>query len=70
MLKWARENDCPWSVVTSWYAAEHGHLEVLKWAREHRAARGMKTRASYAADGGHLVTLKWRAENDCPVERG
>ena len=30
---WARENDCPWNEATCAWAAEGGHLEVLKWAR-------------------------------------
>ena len=34
VLKWARENGCPWDVGTCACAAEGGHLEVLKWARE------------------------------------
>jgi len=33
MLKWARENDCPWDEWTCTFAAEGGHLETLKWAR-------------------------------------
>ena len=34
MLKWARENGCPWDECTCLCAAKHSHLEVLKWARE------------------------------------
>ena len=34
MLKWARENGCPWNEWTCTYAAKGGHLEVLEWARE------------------------------------
>jgi hypothetical protein len=34
VLKWARENGCPWDEETCSAAAEGGHLEVLKWARE------------------------------------
>ena len=34
VLKWARENGCPWDWRTCTYAALNGHLEVLKWARE------------------------------------
>ena len=44
---WARENDCPWGPAHGYVedpredscalAAEHGHLEVLQWAREHGA---------------------------------
>ena len=34
VLKWARENGCPWNDWTCLYAAQNGHLEVLKWVRE------------------------------------
>ena len=34
VLKWARENGCPWDEgATCAYAAYGGHLDVLKWAR-------------------------------------
>jgi hypothetical protein len=37
VVKWARENGCPWDHKTSTYmpSAQGGHLEILKWAREH-----------------------------------
>ena len=34
VLKWARENGCPWDEHTCTYAAEGGHLDVLQWALE------------------------------------
>jgi hypothetical protein len=34
VLKWARENGCPWDEDDVRVAAEGGHLETLKWARE------------------------------------
>jgi hypothetical protein len=34
MLKWARENGCPWDEQTCYSAASGGHIEVLRWARE------------------------------------
>ena len=34
MLKWARENGCPWDEFTCSNAAKNGHFEILKWARE------------------------------------
>ena len=34
MLKWARENGCPWDTMTCADAAQYGHLDVLKWAIE------------------------------------
>jgi len=38
MLKWLRENGCPWKENTCSDAAAHGQLEVLKWARENGAS--------------------------------
>src|SRR6202166_70152 len=34
ILKWARENGCPWDALTCAYAAHNGHFEILKWVRE------------------------------------
>lgn len=34
MLKWARENDCPWDENTCTVAAMMGHLDLVNWARE------------------------------------
>ena len=65
VLKWARENGCPWDEETCWKAAERGHLEVLQWARENGCPWNELT-CAYAALGGHLETLKWLRENGCP----
>ena len=40
VLKYARENGCPWDETTCAAAAKNGHLETLKWARENGAPRG------------------------------
>jgi hypothetical protein len=34
-LKWLWSQDYPWDERKCTCAAEGGHLEVLKWAREH-----------------------------------
>ena len=46
VLKWARENDCPWDGRTCAFAANGGHLELL--ARENGCPWDEKTGA-YAA---------------------
>ena len=33
VLKWLRENSCPWNAGTCAFAAWGGHLGVLQWAR-------------------------------------
>ena len=35
VLKWAREQHCPWNSATCAYAAMGGARETLQWLREH-----------------------------------
>ena len=65
ILKWARENGCPWDSNTCANAALNGHLEVLKWARENGCPWDSAT-CTYAAENGHLEVLVWAQENGCP----
>ena len=65
VLKWARENGCPWDERTCRGAAQGGQLEALKWARENGCPWDEKT-CYYAAYGGQIEMLKWARENDCP----
>ena len=65
MLKWARENGCPWNEWTCSGAAENGHLEVLKYLHENGCPWDSETCRS-AAENGHLETLKYLHENGCP----
>ena len=47
------------------YAAEHGHLEVLKWLRAN-GAPWYKSTCDLATEAGHLEVLKFAHENGCP----
>jgi hypothetical protein len=38
VLRWARDNECPWDFRTCTFAADAGQLEVLQWVRENDAA--------------------------------
>ena len=47
-------------------AAEHGHLEVLRWARENGyLSRDRSAVCAQAAHGGHLEILQWLHANRC-----
>ena len=59
MLRWAREHGCDWDFRTTAFAAQGGHLEVLRWAREHSPILGHACIFEYAARGGHLKVLIW-----------
>ena len=62
------------------FAAEFGHLEIVKWARENgcpweagRCLRGLHDlgdrinyTCAWAARHGHLEVIKWARENGCP----
>ena len=65
VLRWARQNGCPWNEETCAYAARGGHLEVLLWARLEGCPWNEWT-CAYAARGGHFEVLKWARESDCP----
>jgi hypothetical protein len=45
VLKWARENGCPWDELTCANAAERGHLGMLQWARANGCPVGQGGRA-------------------------
>ena len=64
MLKWARENGCPWSESTCSSAAIGGHIEILKWARENGCPWDSQTTVM-AALCNEFASLKWAVENGC-----
>jgi hypothetical protein len=51
VLKWVRENGCPWDEMTCASAAEDGHIELLRWARENGAPWTENTRRIAARKG-------------------
>jgi hypothetical protein len=65
VLKWLRENGCPWNECACSYAAENGHLDMLKYLRSNGCPWN-KWMCEYAARNGHLDVLKYLRENDCP----
>jgi hypothetical protein len=42
-----------------------GHLDVLRWARDH-GCRWDKWTCYHAAAGGHMAVLRWAREHYCP----
>ena len=66
LLRWARENGCPWDERTCAAAAAAGNLEVLQWARQHGCPWDERTCAAAAA-GQYLEVLQWALENSCPL---
>ena len=65
VLKWAREQGCPWDSWTCYHAAAGGHLEVEQWARGRDCPRDQST-CHTAARRGHLEVLMWAREHGCP----
>ncbi len=55
----------PQSVSTTTVEVRHGHLSLLKCARENGGEWNTDVCAS-AATGGHLDTFKWLRKNNCP----
>jgi hypothetical protein len=67
VLDYAANNGCRWDARTTEHIAQHGNLEVLKWARsKSNACRWDERTCASAAENGHIETLKWAYENGCP----
>ena len=67
LLRWARDNGCPWDERTCAAVAAGGNLAVLKWARENGCPWDERTCATVAV-GGNLEMLKWARANGCPCD--
>ena len=62
MVKYCVANECPIDEDACAYAAENGHLEVLKYLREEVKAPWDRRTAAWAADNGHLHILEYLVE--------
>lgn len=66
MLRFLREQGCPWDIGTAHNAAHNGQLDTLKWAIANQCAVD-ETVMAQAATHGHLDVLKYlRVEQSCP----
>ena len=65
VLKWLRDEMCPWDKRTCIGAVEGGHLHVLKYAHQNGCPWASVETCMYAAKGGHLDVLKYARENGC-----
>jgi hypothetical protein len=62
MVKYCVANECPVDWRACAYAAENGHLEVLKYLREEAKAPWGEYTATWAALNGHLHILEYLVE--------
>ena len=65
LLRWAKDNRCPWVARTCGTAASYGQLEALQWMREHDCPWNWQT-CALAARFGQLGALVWAREYGCP----
>jgi hypothetical protein len=66
VVRWLREQGCPWYANACAAAAGGGYLTLLQWLREQGCPWDATTCAS-AAEGGHLDVLAWARANGCPI---
>ena len=71
LVKWLRDEGCPWDEMACAWAAMLGHLKILKWLRANGCPWDAETcerswwRVGFDFDGFDLV-LSWARENGCP----
>ena len=63
------EYECPWDTMTCNLAAKHGHLNIIKWARnQNPPCPWSRSTCHYAAKNGHLHVLEWVRSQDPPCD--
>lgn len=62
LLKYAREEGCPWDEQTCLEAAKGGFVEVLKYAYESKC-RTHPYACEFAAEGGHREVIEWSQQD-------
>jgi hypothetical protein len=62
MVKYCVANECPVDENACGFAAENGHLEVLKYFHEEAKAPWDASTAAWAAENGHLHILEYLVE--------
>ncbi len=65
VMKWLKENGCPWDENTFKYAVVHGNLENMKWLKENGCPWDEYTFAN-AIINGNFENIKWLEDNGCP----
>ena len=69
VLRWARDNGCPWQADEICdMAAQCGHLSVLKYARSQGCPWDAEI-TDWAASCGHLEMLRWLRYEGCPWDK-
>ena len=73
VMKWARENGCPWNKYVCACAAQNGHLDCLKFLRSDpdNLCSWDRNACANAAQNGHLECLKFlrsNTDNLCPCD--
>ena len=69
VLKYLRENGCPWDLGTIDAASQGGHFDIVKYAHENGCPWSENT-CMNAAKKGHFEMLKYAHENGCPWHEG
>jgi len=64
MVKYCVANECPIDAEACAFAAQNGHLEVLKYLREEVKVAWNSRTASWAAKNGHLHILEYLVERE------
>ena len=64
----AQDPPCPWDKYVCHFAAQKGHLEVLRWARS-QGCPWDEDVPRFAARNGQLKVLKWLINEGCPYDK-
>jgi hypothetical protein len=65
ILKWLKDEGCPWDALAFSMAAKAGNMNVLNWLKD-EGCPWNATAFSMATKAGNINVLKWLKEEGCP----
>lgn len=65
VIKWMKQEGCPWGTSTFREAAGFGNIELMTWIRDNGCIFD-ESSVIYASANGKLDALKWLRSNGCP----
>jgi hypothetical protein len=65
LIKWMKQEGCPWGTSTFREASGFGNIEMMEWIRDNGCPFD-ESSIIYASSNGKLDAVKWLRSNGCP----
>lgn len=66
MVKWLKQQNCPWDSRTFQYAAMIGYIEIMEWLYQNNCPWDAQTYQN-AINNDEPAIAKWLRDHGCPI---